>query len=262
MPKLAANVSWLFTERPFLQRFSTAAEAGFGGAEFLFPYENEPSEIQRALEQAGLALALFNAPPGDFAVGERGLAAIPGREQEFRESLRKAFDYVDALQVPSLHVMSGIVETSDRSLAKTVLRTNLEYALEQIGPRSLTLTLEPINSRDIPGYFLTSLEQAAALVAEIGHPRLKVQLDFYHIQIMGGDVARRTEAFWDIIGHIQIAGVPGRNEPDQGELDYRYLFDRVDALGYKGWIGCEYKPLTETRAGLDWAKPWLGEKKG
>ncbi len=257
MPKLAANLSWLFSERPFLQRFPAAAEAGFAGVEFLFPYEHPAAKIREALDENRLSLALFNCPPGDFARGERGLAALPGREKDFRESFKKALEYADDLQTPLLHIMSGIVDPPRRETAWGVLRRNLEFALQQLGNRELELLLEPINTRDIPGYFLTTVEETAAFIHQIGHSRLRLQLDWYHAQIMGGDLARRTEKYWNLVGHIQVAGVPDRNEPDSGEVNYGYLLRQLDALSYRGWVGCEYKPRAATSEGLAWATPWL-----
>ncbi len=257
MPRLAANLSWLYSEQPFLQRFRAAAEAGFAGVEFLFPYEHEAAKIKHALDENRLSPVLFNGPPGDFARGERGLAALPGREKDFRESLKKALEYSDTLQVPRLHIMSGIVDRSEREAASGVLRHNLEFALQQLDNRELELLLEPINSRDIPGYFLTTLEEAATLINQLSHPRLKLQLDWYHAQIMGGDLARRTEHYLNLVGHIQLASVPDRNEPDRGEINYAYLLRQLDRLAYRGWVGCEYKPRTTTGDGLAWATPWL-----
>jgi hydroxypyruvate isomerase len=255
MPRLAANISWLFTELPFLERFEAAAAAGFTAIECLFPYDHPAEEISQALAKQKLSIVLFNAPPGNFAAGDRGLAAVPGRQDEFRKSLELALQYAVGLAVPRLHVMSGITAKPDAPL---VLRRNLEFALEQTKELALELTLEPINSRDIPGYFLTTLEQTAALIRTIGDPRLKLQLDWYHAQIMGGDLVRRTNTFWDLIGHIQVAGVPERQEPSEGEVNHLCLFDLIDQRGYQGWVGCEYKPKTTTLAGLGWAKKWLG----
>jgi 2-dehydrotetronate isomerase len=255
MPKFAANLSWLYQELPFLDRFEAAAKSGFKAVEFLFPYQSSPTEIASRLRATGLTAVLFNLPPGDFAKGERGIAALPGREKEFRDSVQQALEYATILEVPRLHVMAGITKGIDPEKALIAFLGNLEFALSQTP--DLDLLIEPINNRDFPGYYLTTIEQAAAILTALKHPRLKIQFDWYHAQIMGGDLSRRTERFLADIGHIQVAGVPDRGEPDRGEVNFSYLYKLVDKLGYYGWIGCEYRPAGGTEEGLGWVR---GEK--
>lgn len=254
MPKFAANLSWLYQELPFLDRFEAAARAGFKAVEFLFPYQFSPVEISRRLRSTGLTAVLFNLPPGDFDKGERGIAALPGREKEFRDSVQQALEYASVLEVPRLHVMAGITQGIELEKARATFLSNLEFALGQAG--GLDLLVEPINNRDFPGYYLTTIEQAAATLSALKHAKLKIQLDWYHAQIMGGDLCRRTERFFADIGHIQVAGVPDRGEPDRGEVNFSHLFKLVDKLGYQGWIGCEYKPAGKTEDGLAWMRPF------
>ena len=252
MPKFNANLSWLFQEKPFLDRFAAAANAGFTGIEILFPYEQPALEIRSALQSNGQQLVLMNAPPGDFGAGERGLAALPGREKDFRETFGKALDYAETLGCNRIHVMSGITATFDPTEAHGTFLTNLEYALGKVENSGFSILIEPINTRDFPGYYLTTVEQADGILDEISNPALKIQFDWYHAQIMGGDLARRTEKFFSKIGHFQVAGVPDRAEPDSGEVNFPYLFRLVDTLQYDGWIGCEYRPKGRTEEGLGW----------
>jgi hydroxypyruvate isomerase len=257
MPKFAANLSWLYQDLPFLERFQAARASGFKAVEFLFPYLFQPGEIAARLAETELTAVLFNAPPGDFDKGERGLAALPSRQSDFQASVQQALEYVEWLQPRCLHVMAGITEGMDTERAFETYITNIQFVLEETKGTDLMITLEPINTRDIPGYFLTAIEQATDILEELNHPRLKIQLDWYHAQIMGGDLSRRTERFFAQIGHIQVAGVPDRNEPDRGEVHFPYLFQLVDQLDYQGWIGCEYRPATTTGEGLGWLKPFL-----
>ena len=253
MPKFNANLSWLFQERPFAERFAAAANAGFRGIEILFPYDHPASEIRSALELNGQEMVLFNSPPGNFGAGDRGLAALPGREHEFRETFSQALEYAAALNCRRIHVMAGIPANSlNGTVVQRTYLSNLEYALTQVESSGTNILIEPINTRDIPGYFLTTVEQADAIIQELSHSALKIQFDWYHAQIMGGDLARRTEKFFPKIGHFQIAGVPDRAEPDIGEVNYTYLFQLVDSLHYDGWIGCEYRPKSRTEEGLSW----------
>jgi hydroxypyruvate isomerase len=253
MPRFAANLSLMFNEVPFLDRFAAAARAGFQAVEYLFPYEHPPTELRRRLADNGLVQALFNAPPGDWAAGERGIAALPGRQREFREAIARALDYAAALDCPLVHVMAGIPPAGVSPVtAAAVYATNLAWAAEQAKSAGKRLVIEPINHRDFPGYHLHTLEQGAAIVAAIGPEALGLQFDIYHCQITQGDVSKRLEAFMPIVGHIQIADVPDRHEPGTGELGWEHLFRRIDALGYAGWIGCEYRPAGETVAGLGW----------
>jgi hydroxypyruvate isomerase len=252
MPRFNANLSWLFQDKPFPDRFAAAASAGFTGIEILFPYDQPASEIRTALRSNGQELVLMNAPPGNFGAGERGLAALPGREKDFRRTFGEALDYAATLDCKKIHVMSGIVEESVQKEARRTFLTNLEYALDSVEQSGVSILLEPINTRDIPGYFLTTVEQANSILDELSHPGLKIQFDWYHAQIMGGDLARRTEKYFSKIGHFQLAGVPDRAEPDQGEVNFPYLFHLVDSLRYDGWIGCEYRPRGRTEEGLGW----------
>ena len=255
MPKFAANLSWLYQEKPFLERFAAAGQSGFEAVEFLFPYAFRPSEIATKLGENNLRAVLFNLPPGDFDRGERGIAALPGSEKDFQASVQLALEYAEALNVDRLHVMAGITPNIDPAKARAAYLANIRFALDQIAGSDRLVTLEPINDRDIPGYFLRTVEQAADVLAELNHPQLKIQLDWYHVQVMGGDLTRRTRQFFPQVGHIQLAGVPDRNEPDRGEVNFPHLFRLVDELGYEGWIGCEYRPLGKTEDGLTWLNP-------
>lgn len=257
MPRFAANLSMLFTELPFAQRFAAAAAAGFQGVEFLFPYEHAPHEVAGWLQESKLVNVLFNLPPGNWAGGERGLAALPGREAEFREGVAHAIDYALALGTPRLHMMAGLLPAgADPALHRATYLANLHYAAGRLGRHGIELMIEPINGRDMPGYFLVTQQQAHGLRLECGEPNVKVQMDFYHAQITEGDLAMRFRQHLAGIGHVQIAGVPGRHEPDVGEINYPYLFGLLDELGYKGWVGCEYRPRGATLDGLGWVAPY------
>ena len=253
MPKFAANLSFLFNEVPFMERFAAAAAAGFRGVEYLFPYDEDKDTIARALRENGLENVLFNLPPGDWAAGERGLGALPGREQDFRDGVSRALDYALAAGTKRLHALAGIVPAdADRDRCRKTFIANLRYACEQLAPHGITLLIEPINTRDMPGYFLNYQKDAHALLAEVGAPNLKVQMDFYHAQIMEGDVTSTFRRYLSDVGHVQIASVPERHEPDLGELNYPWLFAMMDEAGYGGWVGCEYRPRNGTVAGLEW----------
>ena len=262
MPNFAANLSFLYTEHPMLERFAAAAEDGFRGVEMLFPYELPATTLAAQARAQGLQVVLCNVPPGDWSLGQRGFAAVPGSEALFRDSLLQALDYAVTLQCPALHVLAGLLPAgADRSRAAATYRDNLAWAVEQARPAGVTLMIEPINPRDIPGYFLNHQAEAHAVCAQVcaatGLDNLKVQMDLYHCQIVEGDLARRIAAHIAGIGHMQIAGVPDRHEPDSGEVNYPFLFSLLDRLGYAGWIGCEYRPRNGTRAGLGWLRPWL-----
>ncbi len=262
MPNFAANLSFLYTEHPMLERFAAAAADGFRGVEMLFPYELPATTLAAQARAQGLQVALCNVPPGDWTLGQRGFAALPGSEALFRDSLLQALDYAVTLQCPALHVLAGLLPAgADRSRAAATYRDNLAWAVEQARPAGVTLMIEPINPRDIPGYFLNHQAEAHAVCAQVcaatGLDNLKVQMDLYHCQIVEGDLARRIEAHIAGIGHMQIAGVPDRHEPDSGEVNYPFLFSLLDRLGYAGWIGCEYRPRNGTRTGLGWLQPWL-----
>lgn len=258
MPRLAANLTMMYAEHPFLDRFNAAASDGFKGVEFLFPYEWAAAELKQRLQDNGLTQALFNAPPGDWAAGERGIASLPGRQAEFERGLDQALEYAAQLGNRSLHVMAGLIRAEDnRQAHREVYLKNLAHAASVAASAGITIVIEPINTRDIPGFFLNRQDDAQAICAEVGARNLKVQFDCYHCQIVEGDVAMKLQRDMAGIGHIQIAGVPDRHEPDLGELHYPYLFERIDALGYTGWIGCEYRPKAGTSAGLAWASPYL-----
>lgn len=253
MPKFAANLSFLFTEVPFMARFAAASAAGFRGVEYLFPYEEDRQAIAQALRENGLQNVLFNLPPGDWAAGERGLGALPGREQDFRDGVDKALDYALAAGTTRLHALAGIVPPdADLAECRDTFIQNLRYACERLGPHGITLLIEPINNRDMPGYFLNYQQDAHALLEQVGATNLKVQMDFYHAQIMEGDIISTFRQHLPNIGHVQIASVPDRHEPDVGELNYPWLFAMMDEAGYDGWIGCEYRPRQGTAAGLGW----------
>jgi len=255
VPRFAANLSFMFQDLGFLDRFDAAAEAGFKVVEFLFPYDHPPETIAARLGKNGLALALFNTPAGDWSDGERGLAALPGRESEFRDGVDVAIRYAQAARCPIIHTMAGLwPDGRDRTEGERIYRDNLRWAADRAAAAGLTAVIEPINTRDIPGYFLNYSHQATAIIDELGRPNLKLQFDLYHAQIMEGDLATKIRALAGRYAHVQIAGNPGRNEPDIGEVNYAYLFDLFDDIGYTGWIGCEYRPKGDTRAGLGWAK--------
>lgn len=260
MPRLAANLTMMYNEHPFLDRFQAAASDGFQGVEFLFPYDFAAADIRARLQDNGLTQALFNAPPGDWAAGERGIASLPGREDEFLRGLDQALAYAAQLGNRSLHVMAGLIRPDqDRAAHRAVYVRNLARAASAAASAGITVVIEPINTRDIPGFFLNRQDEAQAICAEVGAANLKVQFDCYHCQIVEGDIAVKLERDMAGIGHIQIAGVPDRHEPNLGELNYPYLFDRIDALGYAGWVGCEYRPKAGTRAGLGWAQAYLAK---
>lgn len=252
MPRLAANLSMMFTELPFLERFGAAADCGFKAVEFLFPYEESVEAVAAARRAAGVEIALFNLPAGDFAAGERGMAALAGREQDFADSLETALPYASALGAKRLHVMAGLAPAAGRKRYIENLRTAADF----FAPHGIALTIEPINQRDMPGYHLSYQGDAISVLDEVGRSNLWLQMDFYHCQIMEGDLQKRFEANLANIGHIQIAGVPDRHEPDSGEVAYDRLLPKLDSLGYAGWVGCEYRPRADTREGLIWAAPY------
>lgn len=255
MPRFAANLSMMFTEWEFLDRFAAASDAGFSAVEFLFPYEHPPEAIEQRLRENGLTQALFNLWPGDWQAGERGIAALPGREAEFRDKLQVAAAYVEATGVRRVHLMSGMADPADAA-AQSCFAANLALACEQIGQLGADVLLEPINGRDMPGYFMNSFDRAAAIIKQAGRPNLKLQFDFYHRQILHGDVTMAFRAMQPITGHVQIASVPSRHEPAGEELNYPFVFEELDRLGYDGFVGCEYRPRAGTVEGLGWFAPW------
>jgi hydroxypyruvate isomerase len=257
VPRFAANLTMMFNEVPFLHRFCAAAHAGFRAVEFLFPYEIPEEEIAGVLHTAGVENVLFNLPPGDWARGERGIAALPGREAEFRAGVEIALRYARALGTPTLHAMCGLVpEGADRAAHRATYVANLRHAARALAADGRTLVIEPINGRDMPGYFLQRQEEAHAIREEVGEPNLLVQMDLYHAQIVEGDLSVKLRRWVKHVGHVQIASVPERHEPDRGEVHYAHLFALLDELGYPGWVGCEYRPAGETAAGLGWFAPW------
>ncbi|MBA3595333.1 MAG: hydroxypyruvate isomerase family protein [Pseudomonadota bacterium] len=274
MPKFAANLSMMYPELPFLERFEAAAKDGFRAVEFLFPYSFDRQELAARLKGNGLQQVLFNAPPGGTDVasiaqawekaGDRGTAAVPGRESEFRAGLMLALDYADALDCPRIHLMAGLVaDGQEREELRPTYVANLRWAAREAEKRGRDVLIEPINTRDVPRFFLNRQDHAHEILAEVAAPNLKVQMDLYHCQIVEGDVAMKIRKYLPtgVVGHFQIAGVPGRHEPDVGEVNYPYLFAVIDevaeASGWDGWIGCEYRPRQGgqpggTSAGLGW----------
>jgi hydroxypyruvate isomerase len=257
MPRFAANLSMLYPELDFLDRFEAAAKDGFTAVEFLFPYAYNANELKARLQAHGLQQVLFNMPPGNWDGGERGLACLPGRETEFRGGVEKALAYAQTLECPRLHVMAGLVPSGiDRMALRPTYVANIRWAAEQAARQGVDILLEPINTRDIPGFFLNRQDDAHALIGEAGGaPNLKVQMDLYHCQIVEGDVAMKIRQYLPTgrVGHFQLAGVPQRHEPDLGEMNYPYLFGVIDevaaACGWQGWIGCEYRPARGAVAG-------------
>jgi hydroxypyruvate isomerase len=268
MPQFAANLSMLYNEHAFLDRFSAASQDGFKAVEYLFPYEFEAQVLRQHLQDNGLQQVLFNAPPGDWAAGERGLACLPGREAEFRTGILKALEYAQVLDCPRIHVMAGLKPVgADLASLQATYISNLSWAAQQAAQAHKNILIEPINTRDMPGFFLNYQAQAHDIVAKVGAANLQVQMDLYHCQIMEGDLAAKLRQYLPSgrVGHIQIAGVPMRHEPDVGEVNHAYLFDVIDEItaagAWQGWIGCEYRPArgavaNGTRDGLGWFKSW------
>lgn len=260
MIRLAANLSMLFTEHDFLDRFAAAAATGFQGVEYLFPYAYSTEDLRAALDSPGLSQVLFNLPPGDWDAGERGLTSLPGREAEFRDSVAEALHYAEALDCPRVHAMAGLLpENADETTRAAYWETyisNLRYAASEFSKKGKTLLVEPINPRDMPRFLLNTQAQARAVLEQVGAKNLRVQFDLYHCQIVEGDLIRNLETQFANIGHVQIAGVPERHEPDRGEVNYPAILDRLEALGYEGWVGCEYRPAGATAAGLSWGQAY------
>ena len=267
MPRFAANLTMMYTEHAFLDRFAAAARDGFTAVEFLFPYDHPAATLAALLKDNGLKQVLFNAPPGDFAAGERGLTAKPGRESEFRDGFLHALEYAPTLSCPRIHAMAGLISPgpavprTERVQMRATYVSNLAWAAAQAQLANIEVLIEPIADRNIPGYFLNLQQDAHDLVAEIGAPNLKVQMDLFHVQVAEGDLAIRLRKYLadpahTHVAHMQIAGVPERHEPDTGEVAYDYLFDLIDELGYQGWIGCEYAPKASTSEGLAWFQKW------
>ncbi|MGI9475643.1 MAG: 2-oxo-tetronate isomerase [Hyphomicrobiaceae bacterium] len=249
MTKFAANLSFMFTEVDFLDRFEAAAKAGFKAVEYLFPYDHAPEELASRLKANGLTQALFNLPPGDWEKGERGMAALPERQADFEAAARKAVDYAVALDCKLLHAMPGLRQHG-ANWGDYI--ANLKVAIGIAAEKGVTVILEPINEIDIPGFFLNTTAMARAAIFEVGADNIGLQFDLYHRQIQEGDVARAIVEYAPLTRHYQIASPPDRGEPDDGEMNYAYLFKQIDATGFDGWIGCEYKPRGATTAGLGW----------
>jgi hydroxypyruvate isomerase len=254
MPRLAANLAYLFTERPLLERFGAAAAAGFTTVELQFPYDHAPSAVKAELDRHGLTQLGLNTSPG--RTGEFGLAAVPGREQEWATLFRQALDYVTAIGGCQIHCLAGKVPPEQRPAAERAYVENLARAADLARPRNITLLIEPINPRDRPDYFLNRVEHAADIIAKVGRPNVKLQFDFYHAQIVGGDLIRRFEKHLPVVGHVQIASVPARAEPDEGEINYPAVLAAVDGLGYEHYVACEYRPRGRTEDGLGWARAY------
>lgn len=258
--KFSANLSFLYQELDFLDRFAAAARDGFPAVEYMAPYAEPKETVAEALRANGLVQALFNAPSGDWAGGERGIAALPGREDEFRAGIATALDYARALNCPRINVISGLVRPeADLNDMETTLVANLKHAAPRCADVGVKLLIEPINTRDIPGFFLSTTRHAERILDKVGHPNLYIQYDIYHAQVMQGDLIPTYERLRERIAHIQVADNPGRNEPGTGEIAWSFVLPALERLGYDGYIGCEYRPKTTTTAGLGWLKPFLTE---
>ncbi|SFU80575.1 2-oxo-tetronate isomerase [Pseudoduganella namucuonensis] len=253
MPKFAANLSMLFTELPFLDRFAAAREAGFEAVEFLFPYAYESERIAERLRRHQLRLVLHNMPPGDWAAGDRGMACDPRRADEFQDGVRLAIEYATDLGAPRLHCMAGFMPGGlAPERARETYVANLQYAADRCHEHGIAVMIEPINAYDMPGYFLNGSRQALAVIADCARPNILLQYDIYHMQRAEGELANTIRANLPLIGHLQLADTPGRHEPGTGEINYPFLFKLLDELGYDGHVGCEYQPLAGTAAGLGW----------
>ncbi|PHM46940.1 2-oxo-tetronate isomerase [Xenorhabdus miraniensis] len=253
MARFAANLSMMFNDVPFIERFSRAADAGFSGVEYLFPYEESVEKLEALLTKHQLTQVLFNMPAGNWSIGDRGMACLPGREKEFVAGVHKAMEYALPLGCKQIHVMAGKWDgqfTQERQNECYI--ANIQYAADVMAEHDINVLIEPINIRDMPGYFLTTSKQAEELLKAIDRKNVFIQLDLYHCQIMEGDLLRTIERLWKKFTHVQIASVPGRHEPDDGEINYFWLFKKLDEMGYQGWIGCEYHPAGYTEEGLGW----------
>jgi len=253
MPRFAANLAYMFADRPPIERFGAAAAAGFKAVELQFPYEQAPSDIRTEIARHGLVQLGINTPPRPNG-GEAGLGAVPGRGREFAEVFGRALDYVAAIGGTAIHTMAGVVAPEQRPAAERTFLENYARAADLAAEKNITVLIEPLNPRDRPHYFVSRVEQAADLIDKVGRKNLRIQFDFYHVQITSGDLLTRVKKFLPLIGHVQIAAVPSRAEPDEGEVNYPALFDALDRLGYQGWVGCEYKPRGRTEDGLGWGR--------
>jgi hydroxypyruvate isomerase len=258
MPRFSANLSMLFKEVAFLDRFDRAAAAGFKGVEFLFPYEWDKDELLEGLQRNGLEMVLHNLPAGNWNAGERGLASLADRVDEFRQGVALAIDYATALACPRLNCLAGIPPvTQDRDKTMQTLVSNIRYAAEETSKRGIKLVVEALNSEDMPGFYLNSTRQVVDLVKAVDHPNVSIQYDIYHMQVMEGNLIKTIRQYLDKIGHMQLADVPGRHEPGTGEINFPNLFRAIDDMGYAGWIGCEYVPSQSTEQSLGWLKEYL-----
>jgi hydroxypyruvate isomerase len=255
MPRFAANLGYLFTDRALLERIDAASAAGFKAIELQFPYDVPASAVKAAIQRNKLTMLGVNTPPGERD-GEFGLAAVPGREKDWQVLFARALDYITAIGGSAVHCLAGKVAPEQRPAAERVYIDNLARAADLAAAKNITLLIEPINGRDRPNYFLNRVEHAADIIAKAGKPNIRIQFDFYHAQIVGGDLLYRLEKYLPVIGHLQCAAVPSRHEPDEGEINYPQVFAAVDRFGYQGWIGCEYRPRGRTEDGLGWAKAY------
>jgi hydroxypyruvate isomerase len=254
MPRFAANLAYLFTERSLPERIGAAAAAGFGAVEFQMPYDHAPGVLKAEIDRHGVAVLGLNTALGRS--GEAGLAAVPGREQDFAVLFRQALDYIVAIGGNAVHCLAGVVPPEQRPAADAVFVANLGRAADQAAEKGITLLIEPLNARDRPGYFLSRVEHAADVIAKVGRPNVRLQFDCYHVQITQGDLITRIEQFLPVIGHVQVAAVPSRQEPDEGEVNYPAIYATLDRVGYTGWVSCEYRPRGRTVDGLGWGRAW------
>lgn len=260
MPKFAANLSFLYSDLPFEDRVAAAAADGFDAVEYMSPYEFEPADLRRGLDAAGMRQALFNLPFGDWAAGERGIACLPDRVGEFETGVETALRYAEALSCPAVNCLAGIPPRDiDREQAEAVLASNLGHAAARLADAGVKLLLEPINTYDVPGFLISTTDRAEAVFRAVKSDNLYLQYDFYHLQIMQGDLIPTFLRLQNRIGHVQIADHPGRHEPGTGEINYPYIFEELDKAGYHGFVGCEYKPAGDTSAGLSWMRPGAAE---
>ena len=258
MPRLAANLNFLYGEHPYLDRVGAAARDGFRAVEMQTPYDFPVADVSAALQSSGVTLCLINSPMGDPQKGERGFAAVPGREDHFRRTFDQAVEYAQALKVPFIHAIAGVMRPGEsRERHRDIYVRNLADAAAKAKSIGATVVIEPINTRDIPGFFLNRQDEAHAVCRDVGADNVKVQMDLYHCQVVEGDVAMKIRQYVGNVAHMQIAGAPERHEPDTGEQNYAYLLDVIDEVGFKGWVGCEYRPARGTSAGLAWARPYL-----
>jgi hydroxypyruvate isomerase len=254
MPRFSANLGFLWPDRPLLQRIDAAARAGFKAIEVHWPYDVPADEVKAACSANGLTMLGLNTVRGDVAKGDFGLGAVPGRERDFAAAVDQSVAYCVASGFSAIHAMAGVVPPERKAEAREIFRSNLASAAAKAAAHGLTILLEPVNQRDAPGYFYSTVEEADAMIKAVGAPNIKLMFDVYHVGVSQGDVLRRLERYLPVIGHVQIAAVPSRAEPDEGEIAYRAIFDALDALGWAGWVGCEYKPRASTDAGLAWVK--------